>query len=181
MLILALCLAVLAIWGIALYNRLVRLKLLMREAHSGIDVQLKRRHDLVPSVVECVKGYARHEQSVLEQVTRLRAGLREAVGPQQAAALENELSLGLRKVFALAEQYPDLKANRSFLELHRTLVEIEDELQLARRYFNGTVRNHNIAVESFPANLLAGMLGYHPAPFFEIAYATERRTPDVRF
>ncbi|HOW42219.1 MAG TPA: LemA family protein [Candidatus Omnitrophota bacterium] len=167
--------------GAVLYNHLVRDRMLVREAWSGIDVQLKRRHDLIPNIVESVKGYMGFEQKVLEDVTRLRSQLDTVVDQNDKARMENSLSRGLKSIFALAENYPDLKANKSFLELQNTLIAVEDELQLARRYYNGTVRNYNIMVESFPSAIVAMLFHFPPAAFFEIEYATERKTPDVKF
>jgi LemA protein len=164
-----------------IFNRAVRLKTLMAEAASGIDVQLKRRYDLIPNIVEAVKGYMQHERTVLEQVTLLRSQAMNAGAVQDKTAVENQLSAALKQVFALAENYPGLKANKSFLDLQSALISVEDELQLSRRYYNGTVRNYNILVQSFPGNLVAMSFGFTSAKFFEIEYATERRNPDVKF
>ena len=173
--------AILLIVGIFIFNQLVRHRNLMKEAFSGIDVQLKRRHDLVPNLVETVKGYSRHEQGVLENVAKLRSQVQSADSVVQKGEKESELSRSIKTIFALAESYPDLKADKSFLSLQANLVEIEDQLQMARRYYNGTVRNYNVVVESFPSNLIAGQFQFHRADFFELEYATDRQTPDVRF
>jgi LemA protein len=173
--------AVVAVVTVTAYNRFIKLRYLIREASSGVEVQLKRRHDLIPNIVEVTKGYMKYEQEVFESIATIRAELDVGGRLQDTQKLENSLSLGLRSLFALAENYPDLKANQQFLHVQQTLVEIEDQLQLARRYYNGTVRNYNTAVESFPANLLAGIWGFRPASFFEIEYATERKAPDVKF
>jgi LemA protein len=152
---------------------------LAREAWSGIDVQLERRHDLVPNLVAVVEAYAKHEHEVLESVTRAR---RRAVDDEPARELqrrENQLTGSLRSLLALAENYPELLANRSFTDLHDQLVEIEDRIQMSRRYFNGSVRDYNICVESFPSNLVARALGFEIRAFFELASATERRAPSV--
>jgi LemA protein len=164
-----------------LYNKFVRYKMLMKEALSGIDVQLKRRHELIPNIVDVVKGYAQYERGTLTDITKLREELVLGIPDKKKAELENNLSGALRQVLALVENYPELKANKSFLELQKTLSEIEDQLQLARRYYNGTVRNYNVLVESFPSNTVARLSGFMTAKFFEIAYATERESPDVEF
>ena len=166
---------------IFLFNKLTRYKFLMQEAWSGIDVQLKRRHDLIPNVISAVKGYKEYESKVLESVTSLRSQLDQPSDIKEKAILENNLSKGLKTIFALAENYPDLKANQSFLELQKTLIDIEDQIQMARRYYNGCVRNFNIAVETIPGNVVAGIFNFKPASFFDIEYATERKVPDVKF
>jgi len=171
----------LCVGGIFIFNRLIRLRFLMREANSGIDVQLKRRHDLIPNIVSAVKGYLRYEQNLLQDITTIRARLLEGSDPLAKKELEKSLALGLKSIFALAEAYPDLKANQSFLDLQKTLAEVEDQLQLARRYYNGTVRDYNILVESFPSNGIAALCNFGLADFFEIEYATERKVPDVKF
>jgi LemA protein len=166
---------------IFLFNRFVRHRFLVREALSGIDVQLKRRHDLIPNIVEAVKGYAQYESKTLEDITNIRAILAKATTVKEKFEKENKLSGAFKSIFALAENYPDLKASKAFLELQKSLTEIEDQIQLARRYYNGTVRNYNIAVESFPNNILAAILNFKPEAFFEIEYATERAVPDIKF
>ena len=163
------------------FNRLVRCRFLTREAWSGMDVQLKRRHDLIPNLVEAVKNYAQYERGVLTEITNIRTKLAQVTNPKEQTPLENGLSQAFKNIFALAEAYPDLKANKSYLELQKGLTEIEDQIQLARRYYNGTVRNYNIAVESFPGNLVAALFNFKPEDFFEIEYATERNVPDVKF
>ncbi len=161
---------------VALYNKLVRARNLVREAWSGIDVQLKRRHDLIPNIIETVKGYSGFERSVLEKITQIRATNTRA---GETAQIENEISRGIKGIFAVAESYPDLKANQSFLDLQKTLTAVEDDLQHARRYYNGCVRDYNTLVQTFPTMLIAGMFGFKPEEFFEIEYATERSAPDV--
>lgn len=166
---------------IAFFNRLVKLRFLMKEAWSGIDVQLKKRHDLIPNIVEAVKGYTAYEQKVFTEVTNLRTtAVTDTANVREKSEAENEFSRGLKNIFALMEAYPDLKANKSFLDLQRALIEIEDALQMARRYYNGTVRNFNTAVETFPSNLIASFFNFKAADFFEIEYASERRVPDVK-
>jgi LemA protein len=163
------------------YNRLVRYRFLMNEGWSGIDVQLKRRHDLIPNLVEMVKAYAGHEKQTLEDVTKLRDLSRNEQDISQKSGIENNISNDLKKVFALVESYPNLKADQNFRKLQDSLTEIEDSLQYARRYYNGTVRDYNIGVQSFPSNILAQAFGFKSAAFFEIEYATERQTPDIKF
>ncbi len=170
-----------AIIAVIIFNRLIRLRNLMQEAWSGIDVQLKRRYNLIPNIVETVKGYMQHERKVLEEVTSLRSKITDTSGIKESGEGENRLSKALKSIFALAEAYPDLKANQGFINLHKNLAEIEDQIQLARRYYNGTVRNYNISVESFPGNLVAQLFNFKKADFFEIEYATEREVPDVKF
>ena len=159
------------------FNRLVRHRNLVREAWSGIDVQLKRRHDLVPSLVESVRGHATFERGVLEDVTRLRGSAPASRALQDG---ENALSAQLRGLLAVAEAYPQLRAGESFLELQKRLAEVENHLQMARRYYNGTVRDYNTVVESFPSNVVAGAFGFTLADFFQVESALERAVPEVR-
>jgi LemA protein len=163
--------------GIWVFNRLVRNRNQVNEAWAGIDVQLQKRHELVPNLVATVKGYVAHESGVLEDVTRVRS-TRGAEVPQLARE-ETALSRSLGRLFALAEDYPDLKASEGFQQLHGSLVEIEDHLQYARRYYNGAVRDNNNLVESFPSNLVARVFGFGQAEFFEIELASQRDVPDV--
>jgi LemA protein len=166
---------------IFLFNRLVRSKNLVKEGWSGIDVQLRRRYNLIPNLVETVKGYAKHEKGVLEEVVKLRSQCIDAKKMGEQAQAENALTQALKGLFALAEAYPDLKANQNFLDLQKHLTEIEDQIQLARRYYNGTVRNFNIQIESFPSNLVAQIFNFKQAEFFEIEVATQREVPQVDF
>ncbi len=165
---------------LAIFNRLIRLRNQVREAWSGVDVQLKRRHDLVPMLVECVRGYRIHEQGVLERLVQSRTRAESAQGAASAGPAEQDLGGRLREVVALAEAYPDLKSAENFMTLSRSLVEIEDHLQYARRFYNGSVRDLNNTVESFPSRLVAGLCGFQPAAFFEVESAMERQTPEVR-
>lgn len=165
------------ILGVWLYNRLVRNRNLVKEAWAGIDVQLQKRAELVPNLVQTVKGYTSHESSVLEELTRIRS--EKESGVNQRAAQETALSKSLGRLFALAEEYPDLKASEGFQQLHNSLVEIEEHLQFARRYYNGAVRDNNNLVESFPSNIVAGMFKFSLAEFFEIELASQRSVPDV--
>ncbi len=160
------------LWAVVAFNRLVRFRNRVREAWSGIDVQLRRRHDLVPALVETVKGYARHEESVLTDVATARAPL--LARPAEQEAVERELTDRIVRLFALVEAYPELRADQNFRRLHHDLVEIEDALQYARRYYNGAVRDLNNAVESFPSSLVARAGGFETQPFFEVDSAAER-------
>ena len=172
-------LALLVLWGAFDFNRLVRWRNMMAEAWSGIDVQLKRRYDLIPVLVEAVRGYAAHERELFTAVAQLRTRAIDAAPAEQSGA-ENALTAGLRSLLAVAEAYPDLKASANFLDLQRDLVEVEDQIQLARRYYNGTVRNYNNLVQSFPSMIPARLMGFAPGEFFEIERATERAAPEVK-
>src|SRR5262249_1318274 len=175
--------AAVAIYAIIIFNSLVRTRQMANEAWSGIDVQLKRRSELVPNLVEAVKGYVGHERSVLEEVTRLRGAARAVPENDVAnrAQAETALSLALGKLVALAESYPDLKASANFLELQQQLSQLENELQMARRYYNGTVRNQNVLVQSFPSNLVADLFGFEQRQYFEVSDEADRATPSVVF
>ena len=164
---------------ILIYNKLVKARNQMREGWSGIEVQLKRRHELVPALVECVKGYQTHERGLLEAVVRERTEAQAARGAGEAGGAEKVLGRDLGKIVALAEAYPDLKADKSFRGLMGDLVEIEDQIQYARRYYNGSVRDLNNAIESFPSNLVAGWFGFEVGDFFEVETASERLPPDL--
>ena len=172
-----------ALYVIFIYNGLVRSRQMAEEAWSGIDVQLKRRADLIPNLIETVKGYAAHEKGTLEEVVKLRNQAQavptgDVAGRAQAEGL---LSQALGKLFALAEAYPDLKANQNFAELQTSLETIESEIQMARRYYNGSARDLNIKVESFPANLVAGPFGFSTREYFEIENEADRAVPSVKF
>jgi LemA protein len=174
---LAAALAALLLWGIVLYNRLVARRNHAREAWSGIDVQLKRRHDLLPKLVEAVKAYAGYERTVLREGVDARAGAPSA----ERAAAENALTGRLRDLLAVVEAYPDLKASRGYLDLQAQISEAEEQIQYARRYFNGTVRELNILVDSFPSNLVARLFGFGHMDYFEIELATRRASPALPF
>ena len=161
------------------FNRLVRSNNLVDEAFSGIDVQLKRRHELIPNLVECVKGYATFERSLLENVVAARSSTATTNDIAGLNANENGLTDNLVKFFAIAEAYPELKADTSFLQLSAQLVEIENAIQYSRRYFNGAVRNLNILVESFPSNLVATLFDFTTKEFFKVESVTERATPFI--
>ncbi len=172
--------ALLALWWWLTYNRFVRLRNGLKEAWSGIDVQLKRRHDLVPNLIETVRGYRDHERGLFEELAARRTAATQAQGLDNVAGAENGLTRGLRQIFAIAEAYPELKADSNFRQLSDSLVEIEDQLQYARRYYNGTARDLNNLAESFPSLLVAKSAGIQPAAFFEIESALERTTPEVK-
>jgi LemA protein len=171
----------LVLYAVAIFNRLVKNRNLFLEGWSGIDVQLKRRYDLIPNLVETVKGYAGHEKEVLSKVVELRNSAGQAQTAAEKAPIENALTQTLRQLFALAEAYPDLKANQNFQDLQRQLAEIEEQIQFARRYYNGAARDMNILVQSFPSNLIARSFGFTEADYFEIELATERDAPEVQF
>jgi LemA protein len=173
--------ALIALWAVAIFNKLVKNRNLVLEGWSGIDVQLKRRYDLIPNLVETVKGYAGHEREVLARVVELRNSAASAQTATEKAPIENMLTQTLRQLFALAEAYPDLKANQNFLDLQGQLSEIEEQIQFSRRYYNGTARDMNILVQSFPSNIIANSFGFKVADYFEIELATERETPKVEF
>lgn len=180
--VISLVAAAIVLYVIIIFNRLVRTRQMANEAWSGIDVQLKRRSELVPNLVETVKGYAGHERSVLDEVTRLRGAARalpenDIAGRAQA---EGALSLALGKLVALAENYPDLKASANFLDLQQQLSQLETELQMARRYYNGAVRNQNVLAQSFPSNLIAGLFGFGQRQYFEVSDAADRDVPQVK-
>lgn len=167
-------------WLIAMFNRLVVLKNRAKEAWSDIDVQLKRRYDLIPNLVETVKGYATHEKELLEKVTQARAIAMQAQGMQGRAQAENMLSDTLKSLFAVSENYPDLKASANFLELQRELSDTENKIQAARRFYNTNVRDLNIAVEVFPANMFANIFGFKQMELFE-ALTGEKEFVKVQF
>ncbi len=163
------------------YNGLVRNKNRVAEAWSGIDVQLKRRTDLIPNLVETVKGYMEHEKSLLENITQLRNQSIAADTIAKQGTAEKQLSMGLGKLFAVAESYPELKSNTQFLELQKQMGTVEDEIQMARRYYNGTVRDNNTAIEQFPTNMIAEVGGFEKASFFELDDPADREVPKVNF
>lgn len=170
-------------YAIFVYNTLVKNRQLAEEGWSGIDVQLKRRADLIPNMLETVKGYMSHEKETLDAVTTARAAVQGAgsAGPEERSKLEGLLSGALGKLIAVAENYPDLKANTTFLEFQDALRSVEDEIQLSRRYYNGAVRNLNVTVESFPSNLVANQFGFAKKEYFELENEADRAVPDVKF
>ena len=168
------------LWLIGAYNALVKLRNRAQEAFSDIDVQLKRRYDLIPNLVEAVKGYMAHEAGVFEKVTQARSQAMQATGTAKAEA-ENQLSGALKSLFAVAENYPQLKANENFLQLQSELTDTEDKIQSARRFYNGMVRDLNIRIQSFPSNLVAGPLGFKAMDFFGELTEAEKQPVKVSF
>lgn len=164
---------------IFIYNQLIRLRNLVREGWSGIDVQLKRRADLVPNLVSVVKGYASHEKALFEEVTRIRSEALRPHSVEEQGETEAALTQSLKKLLIVAESYPQLKANTNFLELQKELSSIENTLQKARRYYNGTVRELNTKIETFPQNLIAKLFSFHKEPFFSLRSDAERATPEI--
>lgn len=164
-------LAVVVLAGVAMYNGLVRANVRVDEAWSDITVQLKRRADLIPNLVETVKGYAKHEKSVFENVTKARSALMGAQGVEETAAADNQFTGALKSLFAVAENYPQLKANENFAQLQAELTDTEDKIQAARRFYNGSARDLNIKIQTFPTNIFAGMLGFKKRVFYELEEA----------
>jgi len=170
-----------AFWVVGVFNKLIKMRNRVKEAWADIDVQLKRRYDLIPNLINTVKGYAAHEKELFEKVTEARA---KAIGAQtlsEHSEAEKGLSGALKSLFAVSENYPELEANENFLELQRELSDTENKIQAARRFYNGNVRDFNIAQESFPANVIAGSLGFQKAEFFEIGSEEEKEVPQVKF
>ncbi len=185
-LILVVIVVLLIAWGVSIYNRLVKNRNMMEEAYSGMDVQLKKRHDLIPNLVNTVKGYATHEQETFEKVMEARSkamsGINRDPGKAgKSAETQSELSSALGRLFAVAENYPELKADANFRELQHQLTAIEGDIEKSRRYYNATVRDNNIAIESFPSNIIAGMGGFQHGVFFEMEDPTNRELPEVNF
>ena len=181
MLILTLIVLALVLLIGGIYNGLVRLKVQCDDAWADIDVQLKRRYDLIPNVVETVKGYAAHEKGTLDAVVNARNRAMIAQGPAAKSEAEGMLAGALRQLFALAEAYPQLRAVESFTQLQNTLAQIEDTIQNARRYYNAAVRDLNTKIAQFPSNIIAGMFNFKPREFFEITAPAEREAPKVSF
>jgi LemA protein len=173
-------LVVIAFMLVAMYNSLVQLRVRCDSAWSDIDVQLKRRHDLIPNLVETVKGYAAHEKGTFENIAKFRSMAMQATGPADKAAAENQLTGALKSLFAVAENYPQLKASEEFTQLQGSLSQTEDVIQNARRYYNAVVRDLNTKIQSFPTNILAGMFGFQQRQFFEVA-AADREPVAVKF
>jgi len=182
LIILIIIVAVIA-YAIYIYNTLVKNRQLAEEGWSGIDVQLKRRADLIPNMIETVKGYMTHEKDTLQAVTDARTAAQAAQNgtPGERSQAEGLLSGALGRLFAVAENYPDLKADQTFLELQGALQNVEDEIQLSRRYYNGSVRNLNVAVESFPSNVVANMFRFDKREYFELENEADRAVPNVSF
>ena len=169
------------LYGVSVYNRLVKLRNLVQEAWSSIDVMLKKRHDLIPNLVETVKGYATHERETLDSVTRARNQAVGANSVEAKEAAEKNLNQAMMNLFAVAEQYPDLKANANFQQLQSELTSIENDIEKSRRYYNGTVRENNTLIESFPSNIIANMYKFEKSPFFVLQNIAEREVPTVNF
>lgn len=174
-------LIIIIFWLVAVYNGLIRFRNRTREAWSDIDVQLKRRYNLIPNLVETVKGYAKHERELFEKVTEARTRAMQAGSPEDKAKAENALSSTLKSLFAVAENYPELKASENFAKLQDELSDTENKIQAARRFYNGNVRDFNTKIEIFPNNLVAGMLKFQKFEFFEIEEAMERENVEVKF
>ncbi|MDD2247821.1 MULTISPECIES: LemA family protein [Proteiniphilum] len=171
----------LLLYGVSIYNRLVRLRTMADEAWSGINVQLKKRYDLIPNLVETVKGYASHERETFDSVTKARAGAMQANDVKSKEAAENNLNAALIHLLAVAERYPDLKANQNFLQLQDQLSVIESDIEKSRRYYNGTVREKNIVIDTFPSNIIANMFNFTKSIFFELENEAEKEVPKVQF
>jgi len=174
-----LAITVCVIWAIVAFNRLVRDRQRVRTAWSDIDVQLKRRYDLIPKLVAAVEQYARYEQSTLQTLIALRSRTGQASDVGEKAAVESQIGTGLRSLMALVEAYPELKADQSFLQLQSELTEVENHIQYARRFYNGSVRNLNTRIETFPDLIVARLFNYRPATFFELDDVAEKNSPEI--
>ncbi|MFH1226179.1 MAG: LemA family protein [bacterium] len=174
-------LAVIILWLIAVYNGLIRNRNRADEAWADIDIQLKRRYDLIPNLVEAVKAYMQHEAGTLEKVTQARTLAMNAQGLKEKAEAENMLADTLKSLFAVAEGYPDLKATQNFLQLQDELSDTENKVQAARRFYNGNVRDFNTKLQTFPTNLIGSTLGFKAKEFFELAEKAEREAPQIKF
>jgi LemA protein len=180
-LIIAVVAGAILLWGVSSYNRLVRLRVRAEESWRDIDTQLKRRWDLIPNLVETVKGYASHESEVFERVTAARAAAIDASGPQEQARAEEGLRGALKSLFAVVEAYPELKANENFLQMQGTLEQVEDAIQKSRRYYNAVVRDLNTAIQVFPQSVIANLFRFESREFYELENEAERQAPQVRF
>ena len=169
------------LWAFATYNGLVRKRTMTQEGWSGIETQLKRRADLIPNLVETVKGYAGHERETLEDLARLRSQGQAQTDVAARAQTEQAITAAIGRVLAVAEAYPQLRASENFQSLQKDLAEVEDQIQLSRRYYNGATRDFNVMIEQFPSNLVANWGGFKPAPFFQIEDAADRAVPKVSF
>lgn len=173
--------AVIVLWLIGVYNGLIRLRNRVKEAWSDIDVQLKRRYDLIPNLVETVKGYMKHEEGVLTKVTEARSKAMNAKGAEERGKAENMLSDTLKSLFAVSESYPDLKASQNFMQLQDEISDTENKIQASRRFYNGQVRDFNTKIQIFPNNVVAGMLKFTAEQFFAVENEKERENPQVKF
>jgi LemA protein len=169
------------LWFVGVYNGLIRRRVQVQDAWAQIDVQLKRRYDLIPNLVNAVKGYMAHEATVLENVTRARQQAIDVSGVADKAQAENVLTQSLRQLFAVAENYPDLKANQNFLQLQEELTSTENKIAFARQFYNDTVRDYNTGLQVFPQNIVAGMFSFRSRAFFELEDAAQREAPQVQF
>ncbi len=168
-------------YGVSVYNGLVRKKTEMEEGWSSIDVFLKKRYDLIPNLMETVKGYASHEKELFENITKARNLAQNASSVNEQGQAESALKNSMMNLFAIAENYPELKANQNFSELQNELTSLEEEIEMARRYYNGTVKENNISIESFPSNIIANMFTFKKGEFFEISNSAERETVKISF
>lgn len=174
-------LAAIGLWVVMIYNGLIKLKVRTNEAWSDIDVQLKRRYDLIPNLINTVKGYATHERELFEKVTQARANAMNAQNPEEKGEAENMLSGALKSLFAVSENYPQLRANENFLELQRELSDTENKIQASRRFYNGNVRDLNTKIQVFPDSIVANMLKIEKREFFEVEEEKEKEAPQVKF
>ncbi|NLW12642.1 MAG: LemA family protein [Clostridiaceae bacterium] len=181
LLITAAVIVLLLFWLAGTYNSFIKKRNIVDESFSTMDVYLKKRFDLIPNIVETVKGYASHEKETLAQVVKARSMISEASTPEQRLAGENALTGTLRSLFAVAEAYPDLKANTNFMNLQNQLTDIENDIAQSRKYYNACVRDFNIKAESFPSNIIAGMFGFKKFPMFEVENEQERQNVKVQF
>ncbi|MDD2678086.1 MAG: LemA family protein [Candidatus Paceibacterota bacterium] len=181
MFIILIILVIIGLWLGFTYNSLVKRSQRVKEAWADIDVQLKRRYDLVPNLVSTVKGYMTHEKEVFEKVTEARTRAMAASGKGEKLEAENQFSQTLKSLFAVAENYPELKANQNFLGLQQELVDTEDKIQAARRFYNGVVRDYNIAIKVLPVSLIAGWFGFKEEPLFDVKESQEREAVKVEF
>lgn len=179
--VIIIAIAALVLWLISVYNSLIKRRNQTNEAWSDIDVQLKRRYNLIPNLVETVKGYAKHERELFENVTKARTAAMGAQSIEDKGKAENMLSGTLKSLFAVAENYPDLKANQNFLKLQDELADTENKIQAARRFYNGNVRDFNTKIQVFPNNMVAGMMNFKAFEFFEVEEEKEREVVDVKF
>ena len=181
LLILVAIAVLIVLWAVSIYNGLVRRRNVVAEAWSGIDTQLKRRADLIPNLVETVKGYAGHERQTFDELARLRSQGQAQTDVAQRAQTEAAITAAIGRLMAVAEAYPQLRASENFQSLQKDLADLEDQIQLARRYYNGAVRDFNVMIQQFPSNLVANWGGFKPAPFFQIEDAADRAVPKVSF
>ena len=173
--------AIVVLFGVGVYNKLVKFRTLVEEAWSGINVQLKKRHDLIPNLMETVRGYATHERETFESVTKARTNAIQAQDVKTQEVAENQLSGALMRLMAISERYPELKANQNFMHLQQQLGIIETDIEKSRRYYNGAVRQKNIAIDTFPSNLVANMFNFSKSPFFELESEAEKAVPQIKF